>query len=147
MNLLELDGQKNTLDHVTHLHWKIHSYEATLEERGRYVESWHISLNKEGTQGPIGQRPDFREAKHTYLQLYKEHVESTSEGIVQSILKIKQDIIVNNLKVSRSTTAQLIPEPDGDYTLQPDQQARLYPRAGSRMTIGSRIKVGILGDL
>ena len=28
----------------------------------------------------MGQRPDFREAKQTYRQLYKEHVESTSEG-------------------------------------------------------------------
>ena len=57
-----------------------HSYEATPEERGRYKMSCHISLNKEGTKGPIRQRPDFREAKHTYLQPYKEHVESTSGG-------------------------------------------------------------------
>ena len=37
-------------------------------------------LNKEEAQGPIRQRPDFREAKHAYRQLYRENVESTGEG-------------------------------------------------------------------
>ena len=62
------------------MHLEDHSHEASPEERGRYKKSWHISLTKEGTQGPTRQRPDFREAKHTYFQLYKEHVESTGEG-------------------------------------------------------------------
>ena len=31
-------------------------------------------------RGPMRQRPDFCEAKQTYRQLYKEHVESTGEG-------------------------------------------------------------------
>ena len=69
------------------------------------------------------------------------------KGIVQSILQIKQDTIVNNLKVSRNTTTQLILEMDGDFILQPDQHVRLHPRTGSSTMIGSRIKVGILGDL
>ena len=56
------------------------SFVATPEERGRYKKSWKVSLNKEGTQGPLQQRPDFREAKHRYLQLYNEHVERTGEG-------------------------------------------------------------------
>ena len=63
-----------------------------------------------------------------------------------SILQSKQDIIVNNLKVSRSTTTQLIFELYGDFNFQPDQQV-LHPRIGSSTTIGCRIKVGILGDL
>ena len=31
-------------------------------------------------EGKIRQRPDFREAKHTYRRLHKEHVESTGQG-------------------------------------------------------------------
>ena len=141
MNVLEF-GWREQIKQYDALALEDHSYEATPDERGRYKKSWHISLNKEGTQGPIGQRPDFREAKYTYLQLYKEHVESTGEGN-----KIKQEIIVNKLKVSRCTTTQLILELDGDFTLQPDQQVRLHPRTGSSTTIGSRINVGILGDI
>ena len=45
------------------------------------------------------------------------------------------------------TITKLILELDGDFTLQPEQQLRLGQRAGSSTTIGSRIKVGILGDL
>ena len=46
-----------------------------------------------------------------------------------------------------STISQLILELDGIFTLQPDQQLRLRQRTGSSTTIGSRINVGILGDL
>ena len=38
-----------------------------------------LFLNK-GVEGKIRQRPDFREAKHAYRRLYKEHVESTGQG-------------------------------------------------------------------
>ena len=57
-----------------------HSYEGTPEERGRWQRNWFIVVNHEGVQGPIRQRLDFREAKHAYRQLYKEHAERTSEG-------------------------------------------------------------------
>ena len=80
MNLLELGCTEEQIKQYDALALEDHSHEATPEERGRCKKSWHISLNKEGIQGPIGERPDFREAKHTYLQLYKEHVESTGEG-------------------------------------------------------------------
>ena len=55
--------------------------------------------------------------------------------------------MTNVSRVSMSITTQLIPELDGDFTLQPDQQLRLRQRTGSSTTIGSPIKVGILGDL
>ena len=45
-----------------------------------------------------------------------------------------------------STITQLILELDGHFTLQPDQHLRLRQRTGSSTTIGSRIKVGILGE-
>ena len=40
----------------------------------------HSFQSKEGKQGPMRQGPVFCEAKHTYRQLNKEHVESTGEG-------------------------------------------------------------------
>ena len=49
------------------------SYEAAFGERRRWEKSWHIV--------PMRQRPDFREAKQAQRQPYKEHAESTGEGI------------------------------------------------------------------
>ena len=45
-----------------------------------------------------------------------------------------------------STITQLIPEQDGKFTLQPDRQLGLHQRTGSSTTIGSQIRVGILGE-
>ena len=46
-----------------------------------------------------------------------------------------------------STITQLILELGENFTLQADKQLRLRQRTESSTTIGSRIKVGILGDL
>ena len=102
-------------------------------------------LNKKGKQGPIRQHPDFREAKHAYRHLSKEHAESTSEGN-ESIHPAQQtrQHFSNNLKVLRGTTTQFTLELDGNMFLQ---QVRLHPRSGSRTMNGSRIKVEIIGDL
>ena len=58
-----------------------HSHVATPQERSRFQKSWQISFNKEGTQGPTKQRPDFREPKQKCKRLYGEYVERTGEGI------------------------------------------------------------------
>ena len=58
MNLLELGWTEEQIKQYGALALEDHS-KATPEERGRYKKSRHISLNKEGTQGPIRQRPDF----------------------------------------------------------------------------------------
>ena len=90
------------------------------------------------------QRPDFREAKQAHRQLFKEHAESTCEGI-PSIQHTKQDNIIDNfLKVPKSTATRATLELDGNIILQ---QVRLHPCNGSSTMIGSRIKVGIIGDL
>ena len=39
-----------------------------------------LFLDKEVVQSPKRQRPGFREAKHSYRRLFKEHVESTGQG-------------------------------------------------------------------
>ena len=120
-----------------------HSYVATPEERSRFWNSWKISLNREGIQGPIKRRPGFREAKQKCIGLYNEHVEKLVKETVRSNLHSKPDIVINNSKAAISTITQLIIELDGDLTLQPDQQLRLRQRTGSSTMIGSRIKVGI----
>ena len=78
---------------------------------------------QEGVQAPIGQQPDFREAKRAYCRPYKEHVESTGQG---------------------STITRFTLELAGDVILQ---QVRLHPRSGIGTMKGSRIKVGFIGDL
>ena len=80
MNLSEHGWTEEQIRQYDALALEGHSYEATPEERRRWEKNWHIALNKEGKQGPMRQRPDFCEAKQTYRQLYKEHVESTGEG-------------------------------------------------------------------
>ena len=47
-----------------------HSHTATKEERRRNENSWKLSLNAEGTQGPLNQRSDFKQAKQTCKILY-----------------------------------------------------------------------------
>ena len=68
-----------------------------------------------------------------------------AEELIPSIQHTKQDkIIDNNLKVPRSTTLRFTLELNGNIILQ---QVRLHPRNGCSTMIGSRIKVGIIGDL
>ena len=65
--------------------------------------------------------------------------------IGQYIQRNKVDnILNNNLKVTKSTPTKVTLELDGDIIFQ---QVRLHPRNGSKTMNGSRIKVGIIGDL
>ena len=57
-----------------------HSYIASREERTRNEKNWVVSLNKEGLQGPLNQRPDFVAAKREFKSLHDEHAKETSEG-------------------------------------------------------------------
>ena len=55
-------------------------YIAAPKERARYEKNSVLSLNKEGVQGPMNQRPDFAEAKQKFKRLHDEYVKETSEG-------------------------------------------------------------------
>ena len=69
----------------------------------------------------------------------------SAKEISQSIQHNKQDrIIDNNLKVPRSTPTRFALELDGKIIFQ---QIRLHLRSGSRTRNGSRIKIGVIGDL
>ena len=54
-----------------------HSYTATREERSRNENSWKLSLNAEGVQGPFSA---VRDAKQTCKRLYHEHTAITGSG-------------------------------------------------------------------
>ena len=84
-----------------------------------------------------------RHAKDCTTNTLKELVKETDRSILHS--KPDSDV-TNNSRASMSTIAQLVLELDGKFTLQPDKQLRLRQRTGSSTTIGSRTKVGILGD-
>ena len=64
-------GQERNSDSATQFPWKTIPKKPHLQkgDDGK-------GTDKEGVEGKIRQRPDFREAKHTYGRLYKEHVES-----------------------------------------------------------------------
>ena len=73
---LNKDGQNNKSDNTTHLPGKT------------------IPMKLHLQTGDDGRRPDFREATQAHRQLYKEHVESTGEGIDSiHIQHTKQDKI------------------------------------------------------
>ena len=75
-----------------------------------------------------------------------------AKELIPSIQHTKHDKIIDNnlkvprstMKVPRSTTTRFTLELDGKSILQ---QVRLHPRNGSSTMIGSRIKVGVIGDL
>ena len=106
-----------------------------------------LFFNK-GVQGPTRQRPHFREAKHAYRRLFREHVESTGERRMKQVdpssTTNKTKIIDNNMKVPRSPLPRFTLALDGNISIQ---QVRLHPRCGSRTMNGTRHKVGIIGDL
>ena len=90
------------------------------------------------------QRPVLCEAKHTYRQLYKDHVECIGEGN-NSIHPADQTRQSHRqrFKGFEEYNYMVHLELDGNIIFQ---QARLHPHIGST-TIGSRIKVWIIGDL
>ena len=55
------------------------SYFATPKERARNDKKWVLSLNKEGVQGPVNQRPDLLKQNQQLERLHDEYVKETSE--------------------------------------------------------------------
>ena len=99
---------------------------------------------KKENKGPMRQCPDFVKRSKRIVNFAKITLKVPATEIVQSIQQIKQDkLIDNDSKVSRSTTTLFTLELDRNIILQ---QVRLHARTGSTTT-GSRIKVGINGDL
>ena len=101
---------------MTHLHWKIIPTKLHLKSEADFGSLGTSFQTEKELMVRLDNALIFVNAKHTYLELYKAHAESTGEG--HSPIhpeKSRQDIIVNNSKLSRSTTAQLILELDGDF--------------------------------
>ena len=73
---LKLGRMKNH-DGLRQIASQDHSYIATREERSLNENSWKLSLNAEGANGPLDQRDDINDARGTCKTLYHEHTAST----------------------------------------------------------------------
>ena len=56
-----------------------HLYVATKAERIQNSKHWILTINAEGPQQPLNQRPDFAQAKRECQRLHDEHLASTQE--------------------------------------------------------------------
>ena len=56
-----------------------HSYFATEAERIRNSTHWILTLNQEGAQQPLHQRPDFAQAKRECKRLHDEQMAKTQQ--------------------------------------------------------------------
>ena len=56
-----------------------HTYVATRAERIQNSKHWILTLNAEGPQQPLNQRPDFAQAKRECKRLHDEHLARTQE--------------------------------------------------------------------
>ena len=102
-------------------------------------------VNKEGVEGKIRRRPYFVKRSTFIVDYSKKMLKVPDKEISQPIQHNKEgNILNNNLMNTRSTLVRFTLELDGDFILQ---QVRLHPRNGSKAMNGSRIKVGIIGDL
>ena len=57
-----------------------YSSTATREERSLHENSWKLSSNAEGANGPLNQRDDFKDGQETCKRLYHEHTAITGCG-------------------------------------------------------------------
>ena len=94
-----------------------HSYVATLQE-SRNGKSLNISLNSEGTQGPLNQRSDSIEAKQTCKRLCDEHTAITGDG---------NKPIPPAQQVRQRLAQQFVGLEEYDYRLEPRTGWRFYP--------------------
>ena len=109
-------------------------------------KSWNISLNKEGIQGPMNQRSDFRDAKQKCKRLHDEQTETTGEGNkpIPPAQQVRQRLD-QQFEGLENTITDLNLVHDGDPTLPPGRRIHLRHRTGSRTATGSQIEGGIRG--
>ena len=59
--------------------WEKHINVATTAERIRNSTHWILTLNQDGAQPPLHQRPDFAQAKRECKRLHDEHMAKTRQ--------------------------------------------------------------------
>ena len=94
-----------------------HFYVATKAERIQNSKHWILTLNKEGPELPLNQRPDFAQAKRECKRLHGEHLARTQEEYrtiprCQQVRQRKGQPFV----ASKNTTSRLTLEQDGGST-------------------------------
>ena len=95
-----------------------HSYVATWQERSRNGNSWKLSLNAEGIQGPLNQRSNFIEAQQKCKRLHDEHTAITGDG---------HKPIPPAQQVRQQFDQQFEGLEEYDYRLEPRTGWRCYP--------------------
>ena len=72
-----------------HRRGEAHIYVATRAERIQNSKHWILTLNAEGPQEPLNQRPDVAQAKKERKRLHDEHLARTQEEY-RTILRSQQ---------------------------------------------------------
>ena len=138
----------------TNLHWKITLKLQQETTENRNDKNWVLKLNKEGAEGRMNQRSDFVEAKREMNRLHDEHVKRLQKEVHTFIWDNQDSEGTNNSKDLKNKIIKSMPKHDGGPILQQShmetchgiQHSRPRQLSESSTTIGSRTKVGILGD-
>ena len=113
-----------------------HSYVATKAERIRNSTHWIPTLNQEGAQQPLNQRPDFAQAKRECKRLHDEHLARTQEEY-RTIPRSQQG------KKRKGQAFEGIEE--YNYAVDP-KTGRRFHRGSRRRLAGSFVLVNKLGS-
>ena len=98
-----------------------HLYVATRAERIQNWKHWTLTLNTEGPQQPLNQRPDFAQAKRECKRSHDEHLARTQE---------EYRTIPRSQQVTQRKGQQFEGNEEYDYAVD--------PRTGWRFCKGSR---------
>ena len=128
--------------------------EPALEGSLLYYNKRERHHNEKSSQGPTNQRPDFVEAKREMKRLHDEHVQETSEGNtpIHPVQRSRQRRS-HQFERLENIIIKSMPKQDGEPILRSHAETcrgiqHIRPRqiSGSNTMIGSRTKVGSLGD-
>ena len=94
-----------------------HIYVATRAQRIQNSKHWILTLNEEGHQQPLNQRPDFAQAKRECKRLHDEHLTRT-----------RQDYrtIPRSQQVRQRKEQQFEGLEEFDYAVDPETGLRFY---------------------
>ena len=146
----KLGGLENNLFSMTHLHWNT----TPILQREEIVmrKNWYSSWMKKVLKDQwINDRISLKQNER-WKRLHDEHAKETSEGNTPFILYNDQDSKgATNLKDLKSIFIKSTPKQDGEPILRSHGETcrgiqHIRPRQINGRMIGSRTKVGILGD-
>ena len=118
-----------------------HSYVATQAERIRNSTLWIHTLNQEGAQQPLHQRPDFAQAKRECMRLHDEHMAKTQQDCRTTLRsqQIRQRRGQRLTELKNMTTQSTLAQAGGSMKSRGETCRQLRPRQQKGIeTIGRR---------